>query len=94
MFLSGFDYEKDYYDNSYVLELAQRQKNLNNQPGEKIIYSNTNYNLLALIVEEISNQNLDEYLKTKILIPLGMNDTFVRISHGTTIKNNAVGYQK
>ena len=94
MFLSGFEYDKDYYDNSYVLNLALRQKNLNNQPGEKIIYSNTNYNLLALIVEQISKQNLDEYLKVKILNPLGMNHTFVRISHGSIIKNKAVGYQK
>ena len=94
MYLSGFDYDKNYYDNRYVFDLAQRQKNLNNQPGEKIIYSNTNYNLLALIVEQISKQNLDEYLKAKILIPLGMNDTFVRISHGKPIKNKAVGYQK
>ncbi|MEM5565826.1 serine hydrolase domain-containing protein [Psychroserpens sp. AS72] len=94
MYLSGFDYNKDYYDNTYVLNLAQRQKNLNNKPGEKIIYSNTNYNLLALIVEQLSNQNLDEYLKAKILVPLGMNDTFVRISHGKPIKNKAVGYQK
>ncbi|WP_299121627.1 serine hydrolase domain-containing protein [uncultured Winogradskyella sp.] len=94
MYLSGFDYEKDYYDNSYVLDLAQRQKNLNNRPGEKIIYSNTNYNLLALIVEQISGQNLDEYLKAKVLIPLGMEDTFVRIAHGKPIKNRAIGYQK
>jgi len=94
MYLSGFDYEKDYYDNAYVLDLAQRQKNLNHLPGEKIIYSNTNYNLLALIVEQISSQNLDEYLKAKVLIPLGMEDTFVRIAHGKPIKNRAIGYQK
>ena len=94
IYLSGFDYDKDYYDNAYVLDLAQRQKHGNHIPGEKIIYSNTNYNLLALIVEQISGQNLDEYLKAQILMPLGMTDTFVRIAHGKPIKNRAVGYQK
>ena len=94
MYLSGFDYDKDYYDNAYVLDLAQRQKNGNNLPGEKIMYSNTNYNLLALIIEQISGQNLDAYLKAKVLIPLGMEDTFVRIAHGKPIKNRAIGYQK
>ena len=59
MFLSGFDYNRDYYDNAYVLELAKSQKQLNNQPGERITYSNTNYNLLALIVEQVSKQNLN-----------------------------------
>lgn len=93
MYLSGFDYDNDYYDNSYVLELAQRQKNLNNLPGQKIIYSNTNYNLLALIIEQLSNLNLNDYLKAKILNPLGMTNTFVRVGHGTPIKNKAIGYQ-
>ncbi|WP_161792603.1 serine hydrolase domain-containing protein [Psychroserpens damuponensis] len=94
MFLSGFDPNRDYYDNAFVLNLAKRQKHLDFAPGEKIIYSNTNYNLLALIIEQISGQNLDEYLKTNILIPLGMTHTFVRVSHGTVIKNKAIGYQK
>lgn len=94
MYLSGFDYNTEYYDNAYVLELAQRQRGINHRPGEKIIYSNTNYNLLALIVEQVSNQNLNAYLKANILIPLGMDDTFVRIAHGKPIKNRAIGYQE
>lgn len=94
MYLSGFDYNKDYYDNHYVLNLAQRQKKLNNQPGEKVIYSNTNYNLLALIVEQLSGENLNTYLQTKILSPLEMKHTFVSVSNGKPIKNKAIGYQK
>lgn len=94
MDLSGFDYNSTYYDNNTVLKLACKQKGLNNLPGEKVTYSNTNYNLLALIVERISGQNLYEYLKSKILQPLRMKETFVRVSHGHPIKNKAVGYQK
>lgn len=93
MYLSGFDYNRDYYDNQTVLNLASRQKNLDHAPGEKVSYSNTNYNILALIIEQLSSQNLDDYLKSKILIPLGMTNTFVRVSHGKVIKNKAVGYQ-
>ncbi|MFT4781024.1 MAG: CubicO group peptidase (beta-lactamase class C family) [Psychroserpens sp.] len=94
MYLSGFNYDRDYYDNQTVLNLIKRQKNLDNILGEKVVYSNTNYNLLALIIEKLSNQNLDDYLKDKILLPLGMKRTFVRVSHGKIIKNKAVGYQK
>ena len=94
MDLSAFDYHKTYYDNQTVLELACQQKGLNNLPGEKVIYSNTNYNLLALIIERLSGQNLDAYLKEKVLETLRMNQTFVRVSHGNTIKNKAIGYQK
>ncbi len=94
MYLSGFDYDKEYYDNNTVLQLATRQKELNSLPGEKVAYSNTSYNLLALIIEQISGKNLNDYLKDKILNPLNMNNTFVRVAHGTRINNRAIGYQK
>ena len=94
MYLSGFDYDYTYYDNNTVLELALKQKGLNNLPGEKVSYSNTNYNLLAIIIERISGQNLNDYLKLNILNPLKMHSTFVRVEHGKPIKNKAVGYQK
>lgn len=94
MYLAGFDYNSLYYDNNTVLELATKQKNLNHLPGEKVSYSNTNYNLLTIIIERISGQNLNDYLKHKIFDPLKMNSTFVRIEHGKPVKNKAVGYKK
>jgi len=94
MYLAGFDYDTQYYDNNTVLDLAIKQKNLNHLVGEKVSYSNTNYNLLAIIIERISGLNLNEYLKLKILNPLKMNSTFVRVEHGKPISNKAVGYQK
>ena len=94
MHLSGFDYDNSYYDNNTVLQLACKQIGLNNLPGEKVSYSNTNYNLLAIIIERISKQNLNDYLRFKILNPLEMNSTYVRVEHGKPIKNKVVGYQK
>ncbi|MFD1062723.1 serine hydrolase domain-containing protein [Winogradskyella litorisediminis] len=94
MSLSGFDYNNTYYDNQYVYELACKQRGLNNVPGEKVTYSNTNYNLLAIIIERISGMNLNEYLVKNILKPLKMNHTFVRVSRGSPIRNKAIGYQK
>ena len=49
MYLAGFDYDTQYYNNNTVLDLAIKQKNLNHLVGEKVSYSNTNYNLLAII---------------------------------------------
>lgn len=92
MYLSGFDYDNNYYDNNTILALARRQKNLNHLPNEEVSYSNTNYNLLTLIVERVSGLNLNDYLKLKILEPLEMNSTFVRVVHGKSIKNRAIGY--
>lgn len=40
-------------------------------------YCNTNYVLLALIVEKVSGMPFQDYLKTTIFEPLGMYNTFV-----------------
>jgi CubicO group peptidase (beta-lactamase class C family) len=92
MELSGFDYDKEYHDNQTILKLACKQKGLNNIPGEKVIYGNTAYTLLAIIIERITGQNLDEYAKNKIFLPLGMNHTFYRTNTNSIIPNIALGY--
>ncbi len=46
-------------------------------PGYRFNYSNTNYALLAGIVERISGQNFAEFVQTNIFNPLGMNHSFV-----------------
>ncbi|MDG1996901.1 MAG: serine hydrolase [Emcibacteraceae bacterium] len=40
-------------------------------------YSNTAYVLLGLIIEKISGQEYDDYIKEHILKPAGMNSTFI-----------------
>ncbi len=80
MGLQGFDFDNDYYNNKTVLDLAVRQKGLNNLPGEKVLYSNTNYNLLAIIVERVSGKNLNAFAREHIFSPLGMESSFFRVS--------------
>ena len=46
------------------------------KPNTRFNYSNTNYVLLALIIEKISNQNYSDFLKQKLFIPLGMKHTY------------------
>jgi len=93
MDLQGFDYDSEYYNNETVLQLASKQKGLNNKPGEKILYSNTNYNLLTTIIERISRKNLNEFAKEKLFQPLQMNSSCFKISNKQTVENKAVGYQ-
>jgi len=45
------------------------------QPGTDYRYSNSNYNLLALILENVSGEPYGDYLKKHILEPAGMKDT-------------------
>jgi len=93
MALQGFGYDSEYYNNQTVLELACRQKGLNNIPGEKVLYSNTNYNLLAIIIERVSKMNLNEFARQNIFTPLKMQSAFFKISAGMSVTYTATGYQ-
>lgn len=46
-------------------------------PNRGFNYCNTNYALLALVIEKVSGQSYPEYLKNNIFTPLGMNNTYV-----------------
>jgi CubicO group peptidase (beta-lactamase class C family) len=48
--------------------------------GEKYRYRNTNYSLLALLVEKISGLKYDSYLLKKIFEPSRMKSTFQRMA--------------
>jgi CubicO group peptidase (beta-lactamase class C family) len=60
-------------------------------PGTKKDYSNTNYFLLGLIVEEITGKTFDEVLKKNILDVIGMKNTGIDYPD-TIIPNRAAGY--
>jgi CubicO group peptidase (beta-lactamase class C family) len=44
-------------------------------PGSHMDYCNTNYNLLALIVERVSGQSYLAFLRQHVFSPLGMSST-------------------
>lgn len=44
-------------------------------PGERFIYSDLNFMLLAEIVRRVSGQTLDHFARDRIFEPLGMHDT-------------------
>jgi CubicO group peptidase (beta-lactamase class C family) len=56
------------------VEIAMLSKDepLEFKPGEKMNYNNTGYVLLGHILEKVSGQKYEEYLKTNIFDPLGM----------------------
>ncbi|MDH7460844.1 serine hydrolase [Chitinophagaceae bacterium 26-R-25] len=45
--------------------------------GKHFAYCNTNYALLALIIEKVSNMKYADFLSTTFFKPLQMNDTYV-----------------
>ncbi len=59
--LKGTTWWEQSFDNNDVLELVKKQEELNFEPSTKYLYSNTNYILLATIVEKISGKTFKEY---------------------------------
>jgi len=50
-------------------------RNLLQAPGEKHVYSNVGYTLLALIIEERSGLRYEDFLRKELFLPAGMEQT-------------------
>ena len=59
--LQGLTWWKHSFRNQDVLELIEKQQELNFTPGSKYLYSNTNYILLAAIVEKVTGVSFVAY---------------------------------
>jgi len=90
--LAGWRYSLDLITDGDVLELMSHQKELNFLPGEKHVYCNTGYTLLAQVVKRVSGQSLREFTTARIFQPLGMNSTHFRDDHAEIVKHIAYGY--
>ncbi|KQR67461.1 serine hydrolase [Pedobacter sp. Leaf176] len=91
---AGWDHKKIATNDDLIRFYASRQDSLLFTPNSKHQYTNTNYALLATIVERVSGLSLAEFLKKQIFLPLKMNHTFIYNSrqHPEKIRNRATGY--
>lgn len=65
----------------------------NTVPGTYFNYSNINFGIIGTLIEKLSNQRFDEYVKEHILDPLGIAGSF-NVNHIEDINNIAVLYRK
>jgi CubicO group peptidase (beta-lactamase class C family) len=92
--LAGWRYSLDLITDDDVMQLMSRQKDLNFKPGEKHVYCNTGYTLLAQIVKRVSGQSFRELTTRRIFEPLGMRSTHFRDDHAEIVKHIAYGYEE
>jgi CubicO group peptidase (beta-lactamase class C family) len=81
------------YTNAEALQIAARQKALNYAPGAAWSYTNTGYNLLAVIVQRVSGQSLAEFTRDRLFKPLGMSHTAWRDNYRRVVPNRAQAYE-
>lgn len=77
----------------HILSMVSRQKELNFTPGEKYMYSNTGFTLLAEVVSRVSGQSFSRFTQMNIFEPLGMKNTQFYDDHEKVVKNRAYSYR-
>lgn len=78
-----FEFPFEYFDTTVLLTnqmlvevLAEQQPEMQFAPGKKFEYTNTNYALLAAIIEKVTGKKFEEYVRRNIFLPAGMTKTF------------------
>ncbi len=93
LIMSGWRMD-DVITQDHILDVVKRQKELNFMPGDRYMYCNTGYSLMAEIVSKISGKPFVEWVKENIFDPLGMSSSHFHIDHEQIVKNRAYSYAR
>src|SRR6187399_3126653 len=91
--IAGWPRGERVYTHAHVLDIVSRQKALNFTPGTNWSYSNTGYNLSAIIVSRLSGQSFADFSRDRIFKPLGMTHTSWRDDYTRIVKHRAIAYE-
>jgi CubicO group peptidase (beta-lactamase class C family) len=92
MTIAGWPRGTRTYTHAHVLEILGRQRALNYPVGTEYLYSNSNYNLLAIIAERVSGKSLAEFTRQEIFEPLGMTETGWRDDYTRVVARRSQAY--
>jgi CubicO group peptidase (beta-lactamase class C family) len=70
-------WDKGSISNNDVLSLFSQHNPSGGRPNSHFYYNNTNYLVLASIIEKLTGMSYDKYMKDSIFTPLGMNNTSI-----------------
>jgi CubicO group peptidase (beta-lactamase class C family) len=82
------------YTHAHVLEILSRQHSLNYAPGDAWSYTNSGYNLAAILVERVTGTTLQVFCRKEFFEPLGMSSTQWRDNFRRIVPNRAIAYNK
>ena len=73
--------QEDLVTQKDLLRMIWKQRELNFSPGERHLYSNSNYALLATIVERVTGESFRDWMARNVFAILDMNQTQVVGQH-------------
>jgi CubicO group peptidase (beta-lactamase class C family) len=82
------------HTHAHVLDILSRQRELNFPPGSEYSYSNSNYNLLAIIVARVSGMPFAEFTRKELFEPLGMTSTSWRDDYTRIVPGRSTAYDR
>jgi CubicO group peptidase (beta-lactamase class C family) len=92
--LAGWPRETRVHTHDDVLDILSRQRALNYPPGDKYSYTNSGYNLLAIIVSRVSGQPFATFSRERLFKPLGLTSTQWRDDFRRIVKGRAQAYSR
>jgi len=75
-----------------VLRLVTLQRELNFPPGDRYLYCNTAYALLAEIIEKVGGTGFEDWMRGHIFSRLGMTQTYIMDQQGELFPRTADSY--
>lgn len=90
--ISGWGRSQRSHTHEHVLDIVSRQSSLNYPPGESYSYSNTGYNLAAVVVERVTGMAFADFSRERIFEPLGLADTQWRDDYRRVVPGRAAAY--
>jgi hypothetical protein len=92
--ISGWGRYERSHDHDDVLDILSRQTQLNFEPGREYSYSNSGYNLLAMVVTRASDTPFADFSRERIFQPLGMHDTQWRDDYKRIVPGRSAAYDR
>lgn len=80
------------HTHAHALDIISRQKALNFPSGTRYSYTNSGYNLAAIIVSRVSGRPFSEFSRERLFDPLGMTRTSWRDDYRRIVKDRAIAY--
>ncbi len=92
--ISGWGRSNRSHNHDHVLDILSRQTALNYPPGEQYSYTNSGYNLMAVIVDRVSGQSFADFSRDRIFEPLGLTSTQWRDDYRRIVSGRASAYAR
>ena len=80
--------------NDLALDVIIHQRALDFTPGSEYSYSNSGYNLAAIIVERVSKQKFPAFVEERLFKPIGMKNSSWRDDYQRIVPGRAQAYSR